>query len=267
MSAYERLSLTVSLVLLGLTFFLVIELPTRTFAFSILGSPLSIRLSETWLMAALLVGLACFGSDAAIRAHPLAYRERHPFVFWILPGLSVLLAALVLPVAPDKFYWLGGLVLTALFLSLVIVAEYHTVDPMALHYGTARLVLDISVYAIALALFTIIYSSKARSLISATTTLAISSLLTLELLRGTRYELRRIGWYALASGVVMGEAVWALNYGKMDGLHGGLLLLLIFYLITGLARQGLLGKLNRRTLIEFGLVALIGLGLLGGYAP
>ncbi len=267
MSTYERLSLTVSLVLLGLTFFLVIELPTRTFAFSILGSPLSIQLSETWLMAALLVGLACFGSDAAMRTHPLAYRQRHPFVFWILPGLSVLLAALVLPLAPDRLYWLGGLLLTALFLSLVIVAEYHTLDPTAPRYGAARFILDISVYAIALALFTIIYSSKARSLVSATATLATSSLLTLELLRGTRYELRRIGLYASVSGVVMGQAVWALNYGKMDGLRGGLLLLLIFYLITGLARQGLLGRLKRRTLIEFGLVALMGLGLLGSYSP
>ncbi len=267
MSFYERLSLTVSLVLLGLIFFLVIELPTRSFSFSILGSPLSIQLSETWLMAALLVGLVCFGSDAALRTHPRAYGERHPFVFWILPGLSVLLAALGLPLAPDRLYWLGGLVLTALFLSLVIVAEYHTVDPLAPHYGAARLILDISVYAVALALFVIIYSSKARSLISATITLATSALLTLELLHGARYKLRKTGLYALVSGVVMGEAVWALNYGKMDGLHGGLLLLLIFYLISGLARQGLLGRLNRRTLIEFGLVALIGLALLVGYTP
>jgi len=44
-------------------------------------------------------------------------------------------------------------------------------------------------------------------------------------------------------------------------------LLLIFYLVTGLARQGLLGSLGRRVLIEFAAVALIGLALLLRYGP
>ena len=53
-----------------------------------------------------------------------------------------------------------------------------------------------------------------------------------------------------------------LSYLKLNSLTAGIFLLLIFYLITGLARQGLLKLLNRRILIEFAVVALIGLALL-----
>jgi len=70
---------------------------------------------------------------------------------------------------------------------------------------------------------------------------------------------------------VMGEIVWALSYLKVHSLTAQgtlpILLLLIFYLITGLSRQGLLKLLSRRILIEFALVALIGLALLLKYGP
>jgi hypothetical protein len=65
----------------------------------------------------------------------------------------------------------------------------------------------------------------------------------------------------------MGEIFWALSYLMLNSLTAGILLLFIFYLITGLARQGLLESLDRRILVEFAVVALIGLGLLLRYAP
>jgi len=48
---------------------------------------------------------------------------------------------------------------------------------------------------------------------------------------------------------------------------GGLLLLLVFYVATGLANQQLQGRLTRRVLIEYGLVTLVGLVVLLGFGP
>jgi hypothetical protein len=48
---------------------------------------------------------------------------------------------------------------------------------------------------------------------------------------------------------------------------GGLILLLGFYVTTGLANQQLQGRLNRRVLVEYGAVALIGLALLLRFGP
>ena len=266
---YERASVFVSLIVLGLAFLPEMELPTRTFSFRVLGSLASIRLSATWLMAALLSSLACTGTDSLVRSHPLVRwgESRYTFTFWALPGLSVVAATLLLPLAPTRPYWLGGLALTALLLFLIAVAQYHTVDPTDPGYGVARLALNIFVYLVALGLLTLIYGSKARSLLSATTTAAVSSLLALELLRGVHHNLRLTGLYALITGLALGEITWALNYWTVGRLTGGLLLLLVFYLVTGLSREGFLQRLNRRALVEFALVALGGLGLLIKYRP
>jgi hypothetical protein len=259
----------VSLIVLGLAFLPEIELPTRTFSFYVLGSLASIRLSVTWLMAALLASLACTGTDSLVRSHPLVRRgeSRYTFAFWALPGLSVVAATLLLPLAPNRPYWLGGLALTALLLLLIAVAQYHTVDPADPGYRLARLALNLFVYLVALSLFTLIYGSKARSLLSATTTAAVGGLLALELLRGVPHNLRLTALYALITGLASGEITWALNYWTVGRLTGGLFLLQIFYLVTGLSREGLLRRLNRRALVEFSLVALVGLGLIIKYHP
>jgi hypothetical protein len=268
-SCYERVSVFVSLIVLGLAFLPEIELPTRTFSFYVLGSLASVRLSVTWLMAILLASLACTGTDSLVRSHPLVRRgeSRYTFTFWALPGLSVVAVTLILPLAPNRPYWLGGLALTALLLLLSAVAQYHTVDPADPSYRLARLALNIFVYLVALSLFTLIYGSKARSLLSATTTAAVGGLLALELLRGVPHNLRLTALYALITGLALAEITWALNYWTVGRLTGGLFLLLVFYLVTGLSREGLLRRLNRRALVEFSLVALVGLGLIIKYHP
>jgi hypothetical protein len=266
---YERASVFVSLIVLGLAFLPEIRLPTRTFSFHVLGSLASIRLSVTWLMAALLASLACTGTDSLIRSHPLVRwgESRYTFTFWALPGLSVVAATLLLPLAPNRLYWLGGLALAASLLLLIAIAQYHTVDPTDPGYGLARLALNLFVYPVALGLFAIIYGSKARSLLSATTMAAVGGLLALEMLRGVHHNLRLVGLYALITGLALGEITWALNYWTAGRLTGGLLLLLIFHLVIGLSREGLLRRLSRRALVEFSLVAVVGLGLIIKYHP
>lgn len=266
---YERASVFVSLIVLGLAFMPEVRLPTRIFSFHILGSSASIQLSVTWLMAALLGSLACTGTDSLIRSHPLVRwgEVRYTFTFWALPGLAVVTATLALPLAPTRLYWLSGLALTTLSLLLIAVAQYHTVDSTDPSYRPARLALNIFVYIIGLSLFTLIYGSKARSLLSATTTAAVGGLLAFELLRGIHHNLRLTGLYALITGLALGEITWALNYWTIGRLTGGLLLLLIFYLVTGLAREGPSQRLNRQALIEFALIALMGLGLIIKYRP
>jgi hypothetical protein len=186
----------------------------------------------------------------------------HTFVFWILPGLATLLATILLPRTPDRIYTLGSLAVMGILLPLIITAEYYTVDPAASDYKVIRLGLNFTAYLVALVLFDLIQGSKANEFLLAMTAMAGSSLLALDLLHGAQQGLGRTSLYALIVGLVMGEIVWALSYSSMNSPTAGILLLLIFYLITGLARQGLLKLLDQRILIEFALVALIGLALL-----
>lgn len=279
MPNYDKLSVVASVILLCLALSLIVVLPTRTFGFArfsaarlsaiILGWRLTIGFSQSWLAAALLVGMACSGTASVMRLHPLSQEGKlpHTFVFWILPSLATLLAAILLPQAPNTIYALGGLAVMAIILPLIITAEYRTVDTSAPGYKAVRLGLNFIAYLIALVLFVLIHGSQAPGLLMAAAALGGSSLLTLDLLCGVQQDIRRTGLYALIVGLVMGEIVWALSYSKINSLTAGIFLLLVFYLITGLARQGLLKLLNRRILIEFAVVALIGLALLLKYAP
>ncbi len=260
----ERASVVATLVVLGLILAAFLQFPTRTFVLTVLGSELTIPLSQTALMATLLVGITCAGTDAIVRSHPTARRieARHSFVTWILPGLTVLLATVLMPQAPSRLYQIAGLVATGLLLIFVVSAEYYTVDPTDRRYLTARLSLNAWAYLLALMLFILVYSPKTRSLISATGVALVSSLLALEFLRSAGRGFRRTALYAAIAGLCTGEIVWAMNYWRISGITGGLILLLGFYVATGMANQQLQGRLTRRVLIEYAVVALVGLVVL-----
>ncbi len=265
----ERASVLATLVVLGLILAALLEFPTWSTSLTVLGSPLTVRITQTALMALLLVGITCAGTDSIVRSHPTARRieARFSFVTWTLPALTVLLAAVLLPQAPTQLYRLAGYVLTGLILILVISAEYYTVDPAGRLYLAARLSLNAWAYLLALVIFVLIYSAKARSLISATAVTGVSTLLALEFLRSAGRGFRRTALYALIAGLSTGEIIWAMNYWRISGITGGLILLLGFYVFTGLANQQLQGRLNRRVLVEYALVALVGLAVLLQFGP
>jgi hypothetical protein len=122
--------------------------------------------------------------------------------------------------------------------------------------------LNVWAYFLALVTFVLIYSAKARSLVSATGVTVVSTLLALEFLRSAGRDFRRTILYALIAGLITGEIIWAMNYWRIQGLTGGLILLLGFYVATGLANQQLQGRLTRRVLVEYAIVALVGLVVL-----
>ncbi len=92
-------------------------------------------------------------------------------------------------------------------------------------------------------------------------------LLAVELLRSTTSDVKMVLGYGMIVGLILGEVTWALNYWLLANLTGGLLLLLIFYLLTGLAQQGIQGRLNRRVLIEFGVFATVAIVLIVAVGP
>jgi hypothetical protein len=265
----ERASIVATLVVLGLILAAFLQFPTWTYDLTVLGSPLTVTVSQTALMAALLVSITCAGTDSIVRSHPTARRieARYSFVTWTLPGLTVLLATVLLPQAPTQLYRLIGFLVTGLILILVISAEYYTVDPTESPYLAARLSLNAWAYLLALVIFILIYSAKARSLISATGVTLVSTLLALEFLRSAGRGFGRTALYAAIAGLCTGEIVWAMNYWRISGITGGLILLLGFYVFTGLANQQLQSRLSRRVLIEYAVVALVGLVILLRFGP
>jgi hypothetical protein len=285
-------------VLMGLAAQRFLELPTRVVSASVLGSPITLSITTNTILGALLAALVASGAEAVVRAHPrvlapdgetdtwsaaarsgLATTARVQWsnagrfgigghwVFWGLPIALIGVALFILPVAPSSTYWLIGLIFTGIALGLAMAGIYYTIDPFATGYRRARVGLNALTYVAALVLFLVVYRTRVRSIVSATEITLVSGLLALELLRGSERTLALVALFAAITGVILGQATWALNYWRLDSLTGGLVLLLLFYNAVGLSGNALQGPIRRRVLIEHVLLTILGLALIWEFAP
>jgi len=269
---FDRLSLLTSLVLVGLTLSLVLDLPSHRVEFSLFGSEASFTVSGTWLIALVLAALTAAGVNAIARGHPSVHLVEtwYVFILWILPALIVVTAAMLLSLADVRAYGVYALILVTLagiFFVGVIVLEYITIDLSDRRYNAARLGLNLATYLIGLILFATIYSWKIRSLYSATAIGLAAFLLALELLRGSESDFLRTWIYSAGIGLVIGEIVWALNYWSISGFVGGAFLLIFFYAFAGLTQQYLWNRLTRIVFFEFAFIFLGALAILFGLRP
>jgi hypothetical protein len=255
----DRLSVLIGVIVLTPVLIRFVDIPPRTVSFDILGSPISFEMTSTWLTVLMLPALSSMSANAVMRTHPRMSRPDSPpiFTYWILPGLTGLNAAALLERAPTWPLWWAGLVLTGLLITLVIVAEFSAVDPDILGYPRARLILNVIAYALAFTSFALIYSGRWRSVLTAPAVSAVGVMAAFELLNTTEVRLRQALFYGLLTGLLLGESAWAINYWRLSALAGGMIMLLVFYVVVGVAQQILLNRLTRRTLIEFAIVTAV----------
>lgn len=251
---------------------LFVRLPTAlVMNFEALGSPVSLQISDTTLMAAFLALLSASGAESALRTHP---RFQQPgsspwatWSYWALPAALSILAVILIPQLPSRLAQAAGLLLHGTLMTLTLFSLYATVDQGASGFRRGRVFLNVLTYACALALFLLVYQTRTRSLLSGSVVALTGILLAIELLRSTTQRRELVFSHALIVGLILGETTWALNYWPLPGLTGGLLLLLAFYLIVSLAQHGLQDRLNRRVVLEFAVFAVFALILIAVLGP
>lgn len=255
-------------------------------ALAVLGLGLSLTINPVAvpILAATLAVIVGLGTEYVFHTIP---GHRFAVSSVVLPALLTFIGTFFLRV------WEGGVALvialagTGALLYAIIACEYAVLhrpgDPIPppmgglllpsgapsdsgvpdLFAGSTRLerlarnAIMFLIYAEAFALYLVVYQAKLRSLISATAvslaTVALSHRF-LSLVEGRR---ERAGWYALVTGLCLGEVMWALNYWVLSGFAGGLFLLACLYFVSGVFRQHLLGKLGRRVALEYGGISLL----------
>lgn len=293
----NRASVMIWVLLLGLAAQRFLTLPERSFTTEIFGSPVTFTVTANTILGLLLAGLAVTGIESVVRAHPRSQITssvhspathgtasgprsalqhsidraveplRSHWIFWGLPIALIFVAVLLLPLAPTSVYWVLGLIATGIALGLSAAGIFYTIDPFQTGYRRARLGLNALTYGVALVLFLVVYRTRVRSIVSATEVLLISSLLALELLRGSERPTILVALYAGIAGLILGQATWALNYWRLDGLTGGLVLLVLFYDIVGLSTHALQGRIRRRILLEYALITVAAMALIWEFAP
>ncbi len=255
----DRQSILLGAAAVGFVLSKLVQLPSQRFAVRVLGSSLGIELSTLWLITAFVVGLVVTGVHAILRTHPLCQQRqaRPTFVLWILPALTALITGVLLAQAQTLSTWLLALVGGLVLLGLAVANEFHALDPAELGHAGVQLLVTVFIYALALAFLVVIYGTHARALVVAPAALVVCTLLAIRFFWNTSQQLRRVLLYGGVVGLVMAQAVWALNYLHLAPLPGGLFLLLVFYVATGLTQGYFQDQLNRRVLIEYGVIALV----------
>jgi hypothetical protein len=265
----DRISVATWTVVFGLGMSLLLTLPTAAVSFWALGSPISIPITGTLVAAFFLAALAAAGAESVVTVHPLFVSGRarlRTWSYWALPMAITIIATVLLPAVDSALFQVAGLVLSATLLALAYFGLYATVERGKPGYRRARLWLDAMAYGSALILFLFVYQTRTRSLLSGTLVAVTALLLATEILRTSTLRSTAALTYGSIVGLILGQVTWALNYWVLPGLTGGLLLLLIFYLLVGIAQQGLQERLTRRVVWEFvifGLVALVLIALVG----
>lgn len=238
-----------------------IDLPIRRMVFSLFGSAIGVTLSGKAILVSALPAITCAGVDWLLRDHPDVRAGEIPFLFpfWIAPGFAALALALSLTHIASWPLWVLTLFLGVIGIGAITLSEWLTLSPATPGYALSRLLLTAGVYATAFALFTLIYTTRERSIINATLIAGVGFCLTLDLVAPHIIGLRTGLIQGAIVGILMGQATWALNYWNISNWSAGVILLTLFYVLVGLAQQHFQDRLSRTVLLEFGAVTAVAL--------
>ena len=95
----DRISVMTWVLVLGFGLSLLLQLPTTVINFRALGSPTSVELTATTVMAMVLALAAAAGTESLIRLHPKrrANRLGLTWAYWALPAAISIITVLLLP--------------------------------------------------------------------------------------------------------------------------------------------------------------------------
>jgi hypothetical protein len=220
---------------------------------------LDIRPAQPWILwlTAVLVAL---GVDGIVRSSP-KWDDGDAFasvVYLFLPALATLGIGFFIDDAIHGYARVFTAIAGGIAVGIITYGEYQTVDFGSRLYGAMRLLLAVATYLTAFALYTVLFSRGVDLTVASLAVAAISLALSVELLRESRLTGPSSLLVGVAIGVSLGELRLALYFFALDGLLAGALLIIAFYLATGLVHHLLDHDLEWSTTAEYLLVAGVG---------
>lgn len=271
---FDRIVPLVTLVLLGLGVVFLLELNTQLLIVD-LGETLP-SFSVAWPLVGALALITGIGVELVARGEPNLYNSgwqtqltlggRHielGLPLWSLPMLT--------PVAIFSFFrlfrgtlatnaYLLVLVATGVMLITVLIAQHFLIAGAVSARKSSRGVLSFVAYSLAFAIFSAVTFNRYRTLYAIALIFPSTLLLTADLLRG---RIAALWTTASIIALVMIEIYWALNYWAAPFWYNSVALLVVLYVLIGLAQAAYEGHhdrpahlvgLTRRGLVEFGIV-------------
>ncbi len=243
-----RIPLLAAVYALGLALFLAIE-PTKS-----------------WLLLLVTVFVA-LGTDGIVRTHPRSvFRDAIDTApHLVVPAVAALAFGFFLEDTVEGYWSLLAALVAGVVMAGVIYAEYLSAGGEGELQAAGRFGLNVVTYLSAFALYAVFYGFEVDLLPAAVCVGLVSAVLGAEILHApetmqvgiAQASLRALG-FAVATGLIVAEARWALYFTPLDGFLAAVFLLLVFYVVTGLMQHYLMGHLSRSVIVEFAMVASLG---------
>lgn len=221
---------------------------------------LTLRPQQEWMIWGLSI-LAVAMTDGIVRVHPAWRRQARTasLPYLVLPLFSVLGAGLLFNEGFHGFARIGAALVVAGVGTLAIVGEYQTVAFATRWYGTMRTMLAVLTYLAAFALFAVISDSNLSLLVEAALVGLVSLGLGVELMRESHLVDASTPLVALAIGITLAELRMGLYFFPLDDVLMAALLVIGFYLATGMVHHLLDRDLSVTVAAEYLVVTAAGI--------
>lgn len=220
----------------------------------------SFTLSGAAVLGVLLAVSAALGTHGVISAHPKAEGGRlsHTVFHWAAPAvLAAAAAAHISPLrAPEALA--VSVVAFGILAAVLLSLELATVDGASPNYGRARWALSLLDYLVALAAFAAAIGAGVSIGLSSALCGVAAALVAVDLLRQPDRTPDVVGLYVPAVGILIGIAAQRLITWGAQPVRAMLILLLLFYVLTGVMQQLLKGRASWWLRVEY--FALLALG-------
>lgn len=221
-----------ALILLAYATARFVRLPVRTFSIELAGVFLPLQFNINTVVSVLVAGLAATGTDWLLRSHP-RLGDQSTFSHWLLPTLTAWIISLPLANLPLSPLWWIAFAGGAVTLTLLLQAEYLSVDSTDKRYGFISLALTALAYGMFLTLAISLKALGVRLLL-VLPTLALAAFLISMRVQALRDEK---GWQPLpllAVSFLCVQLAAALHYWPLSAIAYGLALLGALYGLNGI---------------------------------
>jgi hypothetical protein len=251
----DKISVLAATTLLAYTLTRFAKFPPSEYAVQLSWIYLVVQVDIRTLVSLLVAGLAAAGADWLVHQHP-ALESRSALQHWWLPALTAWAIGILLYGLPDNPIWWIGLIIGGITLTLVLVAEYITVDPDDIYHPLATAGLTALAFSLFLALSISLHAAGLRVFLLAPTMTITTALVSLRVLL-LRLHGRWAIVPALSVALVSGQFSAALHYWPLSSIRFGLMLTGIVYALTGLVANMAENRSIRQTILEPTIICLV----------
>lgn len=163
---------------------------------------------------------------------------------WIMPALTLGTVFLLLAMYHSWPVVLVAPLLAGSGVFVGVLARHSAFDPDPVSRRSARLALLANAYITAFVLLSVVYEFRTRSLLAAPAVALIVAPTIMVATDALDAPLRQRIILAVAGGLVMAEATWALNYWNAPGWYGGLVLSTLSFAIVSAISAWVEERLN-----------------------